>query len=246
MFKRYSWRALSVLPPHACRYLFNRAAEKAFSYSLYFIVFKNQDAKIQIFSKIFFKIFRISKKSVFLQRYPLRSLSNQTLGFCFLRQGHIWDFWGVRWGALFCCDEAMKAMRRWDDERICRAVALRQPYGGRNLRGHIISVFGTAVPKRPQFPFCFRRGGRRPGSNIKHQNSFWKNDHHQRYRKQRPLPLIALACNQCTIPFCRKWEALNRKGGYYRQGRRWLVRTGLQNGISVSLGLALAGVQRVR
>ena len=43
--------------------------------------------------------------------------------------------------------------------------------------------------------------------------------------------ITALAGNQCTIPFCRKREALCRKGGRYRKGRHWLVRTGLQNGI---------------
>jgi len=56
------------------------------------------------------------------------------------------------------------------------------------------------------------------------------------------LSLIpALACNQCTIPFCRKRVALYRKGGRHRQGRHWLVRTGLQNGIPDPPGLALAG-----
>ena len=31
--------------------------------------------------------------------------------------------------------------------------------------------------------------------------------------------ITALAGNQCTIPFCRKSEALNRQGGHYRQSR---------------------------
>ena len=53
--------------------------------------------------------------------------------------------------------------------------------------------------------------------------------------------ITALACTQCTIPFCRKREALNRECGYHRQGVHWLVRTGLQNGIPNSLGRALAG-----
>ena len=58
----------------------------------------------------------------------------------------------------------------------------------------------------------------------------------------RGLSLItALACTQCTIPFCRKREAVNREGGRHRQSRRWLVRTGLQNGIPNSPGCALAG-----
>ena len=30
---------------------------------------------------------------------------------------------------------------------------------------------------------------------------------------------FALACNQCTIPFCRKREALNRKGGQKLSGQ---------------------------
>ena len=38
--------------------------------------------------------------------------------------------------------------------------------------------------------------------------------------------ITALACTQCTIPFCRKREALNRECGYHRQGVHWLVRTG--------------------
>ena len=53
--------------------------------------------------------------------------------------------------------------------------------------------------------------------------------------------ITALAGTQCTIPFCRKREALNRECGCHRKGSRWLVRTGLQNGISNSLGRALAG-----
>ena len=53
--------------------------------------------------------------------------------------------------------------------------------------------------------------------------------------------ITALVFNQCTIPFCRKREALSREGGCHRQGSRWLVRRGLQNGIPNSPGCALAG-----
>ncbi len=81
-----------MFPLHAIKYLFNRAAEKAFSNSLYFIVFKIQNAKIHFFQKSFSKDFFVSKKNVFLQRYPLRSLSNQTLGFCFIGNSPGYDF----------------------------------------------------------------------------------------------------------------------------------------------------------
>ena len=50
----------------------------------------------------------------------------------------------------------------------------------------------------------------------------------------------ALAGNPCTIPFCRKREALDREGGRHRQGTRWIVRTGWQNGIPYPQGRALA------
>ena len=36
-------------------------------------------------------------------------------------------------------------------------------------------------------------------------------------------------------------EALDREGGRHRQGKRWLVRTGWQNGIPCPQGRALAG-----
>ncbi len=62
-----------------------------------------------------------------------------------------------------------------------------------------------------------------------------------RSRVVRVAMRTALAGNPCTIPFCRKREALDCEGGRHRQGRRWLVRTGLQNGISYTQGRALAG-----
>ena len=51
----------------------------------------------------------------------------------------------------------------------------------------------------------------------------------------------ALAGNPCTIPFCRKRMALDREGNCHRQGRRWLVRTGWQNGIPYPPGRVLTG-----
>ena len=53
--------------------------------------------------------------------------------------------------------------------------------------------------------------------------------------------ITSLACNQCTIPFCRKRESFCHEGGRPRQGAHWLVRTGLQNGIPSSPECALAG-----
>ena len=60
-------------------------------------------------------------------------------------------------------------------------------------------------------------------------------------RVVRVAMLTALAGNPCTIPFCRKRMALGREGNCHRQGARWLVRTGWQNGIPYPPGRALAG-----